>query len=131
MLKLINTTGATLTANDTIPLNVKYNTNDTIGFDASSNSALIKLGGVYNIDGDFVLTSGVTGDITIQMYINGVAVPEAKATITTTTGNTYTYTIVDAERFVNIPDIDYSKISFVVTGASILISADVKIERLK
>lgn len=132
MLKLINTTGGSLTAGQTIPLNVKYLTNRKVIFNQSNNRAVVNKAGIYDIEGSFVITSIANGDITVQLYADGVAIAEAKSTQVTGSGGTYTFVISDKERILPTLDIlEKATLYFVVSTAATLVNANVSITEVR
>lgn len=129
MLKAINT-GGSITANSTIPLTLKFNTNNKLAL--NNNQITVNKAGFYDITGTFVITSTGTSDITIQLYANGVAIPEAKATITPASSTNYTVTIEDLEQVKwNFPNLDKVKLEWKSTTAFTLVSANVGIYEVR
>lgn len=85
------TTAAQTVAADGV---LNFTTNDiltgcSIQHTAGGNTAQINCQGLYQVafNADFQPTGA--GDVTMQLYNNGVAVPGAEATVTAATGDTY------------------------------------------
>ena len=81
----------TVAANTAIPFNVdKFDIGNNIGHQAGSGNIIIRSPGYYEINFDisFTTTEAATGPVTIQLYANGAAIPDA--IITTTVASTDT-----------------------------------------
>lgn len=132
MIKLINTTGGSLTANTNIPLVVKMKTNDKIDYDTTTNEIKFYKSGIYNIDVNVVITATSTGGSAIELYKDGVEIPETKVTQTIASGDTYTYIINDTERVLNTFNIsDTAKLSIRPSVAGTLVRANVNISEIR
>lgn len=57
-------------------------------FDVTSNSVALQETGMYLVDVNATFTAEAAGDVTIQLYENGIAIPGALATETITTPTT-------------------------------------------
>lgn len=88
MIQAINTTNTALTAGQIIPLSQKV----IKGCTATLNSNAISLNakGTYmiTVNADFIATGA--GIATLQLFNNGVAIPDAKSAVTSTAGGTVT-----------------------------------------
>lgn len=86
MLQAINTTSTSLTAGQLVPLTKKIQKGCTATLD--SNTVSLNARGVYevNVNVDYVVTD--EGIATLQMYNNGVAIPDSKSSETATAGAT-------------------------------------------
>ena len=126
MLEVGNTSTTALTANDKIPFKtVFFNTNNRTSFDSANNALVIKRRGIYKVGGSFVFTATNAGNVSISMYVNGVAKPTAVSTFTAIAGSTYTFTI-PSKYIKAIPSVSGSTISitFVVSADGTLDSAN-------
>lgn len=132
MIKLVNTTGEELIANQTIPLNVKYRSNNRIRFNPDTNEIYFKVAGYFDISASFIITSTNAQTVTIQMMADDVAIPEAKATETFAAAGTHTMVIPDIEKVLeeyNLPST--AKIKFIISAPATLVNANVKVFELK
>lgn len=124
-----NTTAQTVLTNGLINLGVNYRkyckrTSEGLPtFVNNGNSITFNGSGFYKITATFVGTGTTAGNVTIQMYENGVAIPGAISTNTITTASTElrTFTIdyivkVDNECILGCWSVAPKTISFVNTG---------------
>lgn len=88
MLQAINTTSTALTANQLIPLSQKLRKGCTATLEANNISLNSK--GVYmvTVNVDFIATAAEVA--VLQLFNNGVAIPDAKSSVTATAGGTVT-----------------------------------------
>lgn len=88
MLQAINTTSTALTAGQLIPLTQKLRK----GCNATLNSNTISLNdrGIYMVSVNADFTATAAGNTVLQLFNNGVAIPDAKSTVTATAGGTVT-----------------------------------------
>lgn len=123
MLKLTNTTSTALTANQVIPLSAVLDTNNSLSF--SNNTIKINKAGYYDVTGNFVITATAVGDISVRLFANGVAIPEAIATETVAAaGNVITLPIHDIIKVIRSSNIsNTAELTFVVSAACTLTSA--------
>lgn len=123
MLKLTNTTSTALTANQVIPLSAVLDTNNSLSF--SNNTIKINKAGYYDVTGNFVITATAAGDISVRLFANGVAIPEAVATETAAAaGNVITLPIHDIIKVIRSSNIsNTAELTFVVSAACTLTSA--------
>lgn len=77
----------TLVSGATLPLNVNYiHTGNSISHTAGSGTINLVKGGLYAISiSATVAESGTAGNVSFQLYRNGIAVPAAIATVTSET----------------------------------------------
>lgn len=61
-------------------------------FDYTSNSIVLQKAGIYRVTISAIVSSATAGDVTLQLYENGVAIPNAIATETITTPTTEFHT---------------------------------------
>lgn len=70
-----------VTANSAIPFNVdKFDIGNNIGHTAGSSSITVRNAGFYEVNLDIAFTTAVaptTQPVTIQLYADGVAIPDA------------------------------------------------------
>lgn len=123
MLKLTNTTSTALAANQVIPLSAVLDTNNSLSF--SNNTIKINKAGYYDVTGNFVITATAAGDISVRLFANGVAIPEAIATETAAAvGNVITLPIHDIIKVIRSSNIlNTAELTFVVSAACTLTSA--------
>jgi len=132
MLKLINTTGGALTAGQTIPFSVKYNTNNKTSYNTQTNQISINDAGYFDIEGTFVITATAIGDISIQLYANNVAIPEAIDTYTfSAIGQTKTLVIKDIERIIKTYNFEKVKLEIKVSSACSLNVANASVVEIR
>lgn len=62
-------------------------TNTGIAVEASGTTIEIKYSGTYAINASVIADVTTAGDVTVQMYANGVALPETVRTVTMAAGN--------------------------------------------
>lgn len=95
-----NTTSQSVPALGTINLGSVYrryckkNNCGVRTFDVTSTSVAIQQQGIYHITTTLVTSAPAAGDVTVQLLVNGVAVPGAFATETITTAATEFRTLV-------------------------------------
>ena len=97
MLKAITTSTATVSANGTVPITLKYNTNGNTSL--SNNIITINRSGIYNINAVLNVTATAT-TTNIGLYANGTLIPETNTTITSVVGDEYQLVINDIERVI-------------------------------
>lgn len=128
MLKAINTTATTVSANGVIPLVLKHNSNTSTEF--VNNSIIINKPGYYKIDAIFNITgTATTSNITI--FANGVAIPEASITISSTVGNNYEITLTDIEKVINQASSNKVSFNFVSTTGVTIVDANVSVIEIR
>lgn len=88
MLQAINTTTTSLVANQLIPLTQKIRKGCTATL--NSNTISLNAKGVYMVSVNADFTATEAGNTTLQLFNNGVAIPDAKSTVTATAGGTVT-----------------------------------------
>lgn len=82
MYKGVITTPIAVTASTTIPFITELNTNaETV---ADNGAVKLRTTGYKNLFVNAVLTGLAEGSVTLQVFSNGVAIPEAIATVTST-----------------------------------------------
>lgn len=82
----------TVNADTAIPFNVdKFDIGNNVGHQSGSNNIIIHSPGFYEVNFDISFTTAeeLTDSVTIQLYANGVAIPDA--IINTTVASTSTY----------------------------------------
>lgn len=123
MLKLTNTTSTALIANQVIPLNAVLDTNNSLNF--SNNTIKINKAGYYDVTGNFVITATAAGNISVELFANGVAIPEAISTVTVAAaGDIVTIPLHDIIRVIRSSNVsNTAELTFVVTTACTLTSA--------
>lgn len=62
-------------------------------FDFTSNSVSLQKSGIYQVTITAIVSAPTAGDVTLQLYENGVAIPGAIATETITTATTEFHTL--------------------------------------
>lgn len=88
MLQAINTTNTSLVANQLIPLTQKIRKGCTATLNSNTISLNAKGTFMITVNADFTVTEA--GNTTLQLFNNGVAIPDAKSTVTATAGGTVT-----------------------------------------
>lgn len=123
MLKLTNTTSTALIANQVIPLNAVLDTNNSLNF--SNNTIKINKAGYYDVTGNFVITATAAGNISVELFANGVVIPEAISTVTAAAaGDIVTIPLHDIIRVIRSSNVsNTAELTFVVTTACTLTSA--------
>lgn len=100
LLGIKNTASQTVLANGTVNLGSVYrryckkNCSGTPAFSATANSVSLNHGGIYHVTATLVGSGTAAGVATVQMLVNGVAVPAALASETITTADTELRTFV-------------------------------------
>ena len=82
----------TVDANTAIPFNIdKFDIGNNVGHQSGSGNIVIRSPGFYevNFDISFTTSEEVTDPVSIQLYANGVAIPDAIITTTVTSTSTY------------------------------------------
>ena len=113
-------------ANTAIPFNtVKFDIGTNIGFTTGSTNIVVRNPGFYevNLDISFTTQEEATEPVTIQLFANGVAIPDAiietSVSSTTTTSNNSFNTIIRA-----LPGVPYQNVTLtVVPNTAISISS--------
>lgn len=72
----------------------KKNKCGVFAFNRTANDVTLQQKGVYHVTATFVASAPAAGDVTVQLLVNGVAVPGALATETITTATTEFRTMV-------------------------------------
>ena len=86
VLEAYNSAAQTLTAT-AAPLNLGATVTDTgCALSLNGSAVNVRAGGTYQIDGDVNVTATGAGTVTVQMYLNGVALPETLRTISVAAG---------------------------------------------
>ena len=88
MIQAINTTSTALTAGQIIPLTQKIRKGCTATL--NSNAISLNAKGTYMVVVNADFTATAAGNAVLQLYDNGVAIPDAKSTATATAGGTVT-----------------------------------------
>ena len=106
------TINGVITNNVNVPINVVWNTNDNTGYNNADNSIIFKKSGYYDVAVNMVVSGTTNTTVTAQLYVNGVARPNALSTvdITATTG-TETLTILDTIKVDDIFNPTFANIS--------------------
>jgi len=144
ILGTANTTTQTVLANGIINLGSTYrryckkNNCNVATFTNSATSVSLNQSGIYHITATFVASGTVAGDATIQMFVNGVAVPRAISTETITTADTELrtfviddYVLVDSTYVLGTATTAPASVSFVNTGVGTTIQlAKVNIDKV-
>ncbi len=83
-----NATAQTLTSN-AAPLNLigSQVTNTGVAVDTSGTTIDIKYSGTYAVKASVIADITTAGDVTVQLYANGVPLPETLRTVTLAVGN--------------------------------------------
>lgn len=116
-----------ITANTNIPLNTVLNTNCNTSYE--NGVITIKGCGYYNINVTAELTGVAAGAIQLQLYNNGVALPDAIAGATSGAATSlYTLNIADA---IKVGGCQPVKLSLRATAAATVNSAIVTVERVR
>lgn len=130
MLKIKNTAGGSLTAGQVIPFTLDFNTNQSTSY--SDNTITINKAGYYDVSASAVISPSGTGNISMQLYANNVAIPEAIATITPASGGTYTLNINNIERVIrDYTNVDKVKLTFKISAAATLVSASASVVEIR
>lgn len=116
MLKSLIQNGLALTANTDIPLTLAYSTNNKLSL--VGNNIAVNRKGYYKVNVNMTLTNASASPLTVQLFVDGVAIPEAISSnnITATTG-IHTFMISDILRFVPAPS-QTAKISLRIIGGT-------------
>ena len=94
------TTGSEVTANTNIPITQIWNTNNKISL-STDNTIQLKANGLYIANANLVVTNVAVGNVTAQIYADGVAVNGAIASATSgATTDLITLPLQDALRVV-------------------------------
>lgn len=130
MLRALVTAGA-YTANTNIPLTLDAATNNkatliTSGTDA--NTIRLNTWGLEDIKANIVFTATAAGDVTAQLFADGVAVPGALATYTAAAAGTVTFNINDVLRVVPALYPEFANISVQINAAGTLVGGAVVAE---
>ena len=132
MLKLTNSTSTTLTAGATIPLNVKFNTNNNTGYNTTTNAVIINNSGYYSLNYEIVLSVATASDLSLELYANGVAIPETKVTETFDADDVRTIVINDIQKIIpNLTDTTKVNITCVTDTACTLTNANVSVYMIR
>lgn len=76
MLQLINTSTVALSAGDTLPASVDFNTNpNMLGYDAATNEIVFLQPGIYKVFAQAVFAATAAGLNTVQGYSGATAIP--------------------------------------------------------
>lgn len=122
MIKNIITAGAYTSGN--VPSATSMKTNNMYQFVASSGVFQITQPGITEVDVNAIVTATAAGNITLQAYGNGVAIPGALATETFDQGDTKTLHINDVVRTA-LSNGNYAELSFGLSTACTIVGGDV------
>lgn len=124
-----NVTNYTNVVGTDIPFTTELNTNTKVRNSAGEISLLDR--GLWDIDASIILT-GVAGDITVQLFVDGVAKPTTIAVATLDAAADFaTVPITDTVRtiFASYPDV--ANISLRVDTAGVIVSGKIRVEYVK
>ena len=129
MIELVNTTQISLTANQQIPVGgvtAQSNSSATL----TNDSIQINRPGYYGVSGQFTVTGTAAGDVTVQLYANGSAIPGALATETLTEGGNATLNLSKVVKV--LPSNSSSKVAltFKTSTACTLTNAVTEVQRI-
>ena len=124
---LVNTSSQTVLTGGTINIGTTYRqyTTDRCGkvYLPANGGLTIQRPGIYRVTANLVGTGTVAGDVTVQLFQDGVALPGALATETITTAGTEIRTfpidykvLVNNNRILNICSTPASTLTLVATG---------------
>lgn len=118
-----------ITAGQNIPINAYINTNNNTEY--NNGVIAIKNAGYYEIFANIVVTSVAVGDISLQMYNNGVALPEAIATATSTsTSKKITLPVHDVIRIGATVPTEHVNLSFRLSADATITNANVTVGKI-
>lgn len=107
-------------------------------FNFGGSSISLQHSGIYKITVSATFTSPVAGDVTLQLFENGVAIPSALATETITTADTETrsvsfdiYVLVDKDCILGTNTISVETLSLVNTSVGAVNITNVVVDVLK
>lgn len=130
MLKANITTATAVTAGTDIPLNLIFNTNCRTGM--NGNCIRINSCGAYDVDALFNITGVAAGDVSLQMFNNGVAIPDAVASATSTAAaDLITLNLTDIIRAVKNNIGTEIALSFRLSAAATVNNAIVTVQRIQ
>lgn len=130
MLKANITTATAVTAGTDIPLNLIFNTNCRTGI--NGNRIRINACGAYDVDALFNITGVAAGDVSLQMFNNGVAIPDAVASATSTGAtDLITLNLTDIIRAVKNNLGTEIALSFRLSAAATVNNAIVTVQRIQ
>lgn len=118
-----------ITAGQNIPINAYINTNNNTEY--NNGVIAIKNAGYYEIFANIVVTGVAVGDITLQMYNNGVALPEATAIATSTsTSKKITLPVHDIIRIGATVPTEHVNLSFRLSADATITNANVTVGKI-
>lgn len=122
----------TVTANTNIPFANVWNTNANTAYDSTNDAIGLLTAGYYDVMVNLVVTGSAGANISAQLYVNDVAVPESIATvdITANTG-IETLTVFDTIRVVHTPIPEFADVSVRLSGNATISSGVITIEKRK
>lgn len=130
MLKTNIVTATAVTANTDIPLNLVFNTNCRTGI--NGNRITINDCGGYDVEAMFNLTGIAAGPIRLQMFNNGVAIPDAVASATVAaTTDLVTLNITDIIKVARNNIGTNVALSFRLSAAATINNAIVTVQRIQ
>lgn len=128
---LASVTNWTSVLNTDIPFVTEVNSNSKV---ANDNGTInLKSSGYWNVDSSLTITSAIVQDITVTLYVDGVAKATTFATETVATADDYVnVSIVDAIKTVltAVPN-DFATISLRVSVAGATVSGKIRVEYLQ
>lgn len=129
MIEIVNTTQTTLVADQVVPLGgvtASSNTNASL----SDNSIQLNRPGYYGVSGQFAITGTAAGDVTIQLYANGTAVPGALATETLAEGSSATISLKKVIKALPSNLTNRVSLTFKTSAACTLVNAITDVQRI-
>ena len=132
MFKGAITTATAAVANTNIPFTVAYNTNNNTAYDATNNIVNITKPGFYDVTANLVVTGVAAGNISAQLYANGVAIPEAVASGTSgAVTDVITLPIDDMFRVISSNLTAFGNLSVRLSAAATINSAVFIVEKVR
>lgn len=124
MIKCLVTAGAYTSGY--IPITLLTNTNSK--YSVNGNTVNIKVAGVNDVKANVTIEATSAANITLSLYVNGMPIQGASATVTAVSGDTYTLQINDVVRTIYTEDNEYANVELVLSGACTLVSGDFIVE---
>lgn len=119
-------------ANTNIPFTVALNTNESTQYDTAINNVTIQRNGFYQATASLVVTGVAAGNITAQLYANGVAIPEATAGATSTAvTDLITLPLTDVVKVIGNNVGQFANLSIRLSAAATVNSGNFIVERLR
>lgn len=132
MLQLINTNTVALTAGETLPAGVDYNTNPTmLGYDAGTGEIIFLQPGIYKVFVQAVFAATAAGLVTIEGYAGTTAVPGMVSEFETTAATQEATYVIGKNVRISALAGSLARLKFETSVAGVLSNLIISVEKIR